>query len=84
MTMLPPKIRERVRALGALIDDDSVTVEDWTEMGMELSQEVKRLPKPIQEAYHQAVKLFADKERTERRAAGEDVPDAPKLKKKLF
>lgn len=84
LALLPPQIREEVRLIGSKIDDDTVSTEEFTEMGMELSKKVKKLPSAIQEAYHQAVKLLADTERKERRAAGEEVPDAPKLKKNPF
>ena len=77
LALLPPKIRQELEELGSKIDDLSFSREDFIEKSIELEQRVKSMPKAIQNAFEQAVKALADRERKERRAAGEEVPDAP-------
>ena len=77
LALLPPKIRQEIEELGSKIDDASFSREDFIERSIELEQRVKSMPRAIQNAFEQAVKALAAKERTERRAAGEEVPDAP-------
>jgi hypothetical protein len=75
---LPPHVRAAVSELGADIENDDISVEEWTERGFELSHMVKKYPKAMQDAFHNAVRVLAAREREERRSRGEDVPDAPK------
>ena len=77
LALLPPKIREEIEELGSKIDDTSFSREAFIERSIELEQRVKSMPKAIQNAFEQAVKSLADRERKERRAVGEEVPDAP-------
>ena len=81
LRMLPVKLQTAIAELEADIDNDDVSQAAWAERAVVLSQIVKTYPKPIQNAFHSVVKLLADVERQARRAAGEEVPDAPKTKR---
>ena len=77
MQLLPPKIRVELEALGNSIEDATVSREEFIERSLELQQRVEAMPKAIQNAFQRVVKLLAERERTERRKSGEQVPDAP-------
>ena len=62
LNLLPPKIREELKALERDRDDDTVTVEQWHSRADRLLAQGAALPGPMREAFLRSVRGMAKNE----------------------